>query len=75
MTNADRIKKWLDEHHISYDTCGKQFIIKACSVGDNFYDYGEESKEIIFDEECKWMEDNPSIIIRECCDCFGCGGW
>ena len=69
------IKEWLEEHHISYDTCGKQFIIKACSVGDNFYDYGEEPKEIIFDEECKWMEGNPSIIIRECDDCFGCGGW
>ena len=39
MTNADRIRKWLEEHHISYDTCGKQFIIKACSVGDNFYEY------------------------------------
>lgn len=69
------IKKWLEEHHINYYTCGKQFIIKACSVGDNFYDYDEESKEIIFDEEYKWMEGNPSIIIRECSDCSGCGGW
>ena len=69
------IKKWLDEHNVKYSTYKNKFIIDACAVGDNFYDYADTPQPIIFDEEYEWMENNPFIIIRECCDCSCCGGW
>ena len=69
------IKKWLEEHNVEYYTDNKEFIIDACAVGDNFYDYGDEPEPITFDKEFKWMADNPLIIIRECCDCCSCSGW
>lgn len=69
------IKEWLDEHHINYRVYGGKFMIHACAVGDNFYDYGDEPKPIVFDEECKRMENNPLFDIVECCDCCCCASW
>ena len=69
------IKEWLEERTVEYTTYKDKFIIDACEVGDNFYDYGDEPKPITFAEGYEWMEDNPLIIIRECCDCCSCSGW
>lgn len=54
---------------------GQIVYIKACEVGDNFYDYGEEPKDIAFDKEFTFLKDDFRIRIVECCDCCGCAGW
>lgn len=69
------IKDWLKEHGVEYTKYNDHFVICACAVGDNFYDYGETPKEIEFDEEFEWMANDPLFYIIDCSECGGCSGW
>ena len=54
-------------------------LIRACFVGDNFYDYGETPKEIKWDRIspslAQELKNDHRIKILKCEDCCGCSGW
>lgn len=57
---------------------GQRLSVKACCLGDNFYDYGEDEPEKLSYEYCpdlEGLEDDPRIEIIMCCDCCQCAGW
>ena len=56
------------------------YSINWCHLGDNFYDYNEERPQIKLDliknyKIRQWITKDPRIIICDCEDCCGCGGW
>jgi len=53
---------------------GQSLVVKACVVGDNFYDYGETPKPIRYNY-APWAENDPRIIVISCEECCGCAGW
>lgn len=82
---VEEIRTQLDELDISYHIFGydkNQYIsILSCSLGDNFFDYGEEEPD-----EFDWDEKIPVELIEallktdlvdivKCYDCCGCAGW
>lgn len=77
MKKLKEIEKILGESCWRSDN-GQQLIVKACRLGDNFYDYGESAPRKLSYEylpELKGLEDDFRIQIILCEDCSGCGGW
>lgn len=65
------------EYYIEEDDTRENYIrIYACSLGDNFFDYGEDEKDLQIDDvELKFLENESKVSILKCCDCCGCAGW
>lgn len=71
-------KKKLEALGVEYRECedNGNFMILACAVGDdNFYDYGERCKPIVFNRGLEWIANNPFCEVYDCSECCGCAGW
>lgn len=73
MLKLKEIEKMFPESERSED--GQMLYIKACDVGDNFYDYDDERKAVVYDPQYEFLKDDHRICIVECCVCCGCSGW
>ena len=77
MKKLKEIEKILDENNVSWwrSENGQWLEIKACAVGDNFYDYEDDPKPIMISKDWEWVKNDHRIHIVECCICCGCAGW
>ena len=73
MKKLKEIEKMFPDSHRTEN--GQILVIKACYVGDNFYDYGEEPRPVIFYPQYDFLINDTRIHILECCECYGCAGW
>lgn len=75
---AEIIEK-LEKAGVNFEYHGfdeKVVVLRACEIGDNFYDYGDEAPDKMeCEEELKFVLDNPLIYIKDCSECCGCAGW
>lgn len=77
LKKLEDICQLLNELQVEYErSIDEQTIfIRACSVGNNFYDYGEDPKQVTFYPEFYFLANDPRVYIRECAECCGCSGW
>ena len=80
MMKLKEIEKYFGSHMCWRTDNYQKLVVLSCALGDNFYDYGEEPKEVLDLSNCPpelqntILNDNR-IIICECCECCGCAGW
>lgn len=73
---TQEIKELLDKKHIKYEERSIYIRILSCDLGDNFYDYGDNPKPLVIDdEELQFLVNEPKVYIVDCEGCCGCAGW
>lgn len=77
MEKLKNIKRKLDEMEVNWSESenGQNIEIKACEIGNNFYDYGEEPTPIVFSKQYEFLKDDHRVHIIDCQSCCGCAGW
>lgn len=77
MEKLKNIERKLDELGIDWfrSEDGQSIEIKACEIGNNFYDYGEEPTPIVFNKKYEFLKGDHRIHILDCQACCGCAGW
>jgi len=79
MRKLKDIEKYLIKNKIeNYRTENGQYVcVNCCSIGDNFYDYGESApKELkYYSPTLKEIANDRRVKIIMCEDCSGCGNW
>lgn len=73
MKTLKEIEKMFPDSYRSED--GQKLVLKACDVGNNFYDYGEPEKKLTFYPKFQFLQNDHRIIIEDCSICCGCAGW
>lgn len=77
MEKLKSICKTLDRLHIKYRRSddNQHIVIRACEVGDNFYDYDETPKPVKFSAGLEILAHDHRICILKCDECRSCAGW
>lgn len=79
MMKFKTVKKWLNDNNIPWEETDKQqlIIVKRCYASqNNFYDYGEPEKPLVFDKFIpKEIKEDTRIYWEPCEECCGCAGW
>lgn len=78
MIKLKEIEKQFDKLKIEYHRSeNNQYLcVYCCSIGNNFYDYGEnQPKEWDYSNFPKDLINDPRIVIIPCEECYGCAGW